>query len=233
MKFHSFLTVLFICISVIYIFYPFIIEQYDNKTLTFTNTQTWDSTLLQTIDRLTEKDKAFIQSLTIDTSPLDNTHHEIRDLINKKKKRTKERIKDIKKENNDDPTLQFLFSRFNIQDKKTQDTMIKVVHKINPIILYLKKHFNRVRPSFMDKNIKPVIDTPNHPSYPSGHATTAYLIAYLLPKKNFTKNYKIADKIAVNREIAGVHYKSDTAYGKYLSKKLYKYIKQLSKNDTL
>ena len=101
MKFHSFLTVLFICISVIYIFYPFIIEQYDNKTLTFTNTQTWDSTLLQTIDRLTEKDKAFIQSLTIDTSPLDNTPHEIRDLINKKKKRKKKkRIKKQKKKEN-------------------------------------------------------------------------------------------------------------------------------------
>ena len=233
MKFHSFLTVLFISISIIYIYSPFIIEQYDNKTLTFTSTQSWDSSLLESMNRLTKKDMAFIQTLNLDTSPLENNQYEIRKIKKKKKKRTKKIIKEINKENSNDPTLQILFSRFNIQNKKVQNKIIKVVYKINPIIIYLKKYFNRVRPSFMDNNIKPVIDNPNHPSYPSGHATTAYLIAYLLPKKDFTKNYKIADKIAVNREIAGVHYKSDTAYGKYLSKKLYKYIKQLSKNNTL
>ena len=36
---------------------------------------------------------------------------------------------------------------------------------------------------------------------------------------------KIADNVSKNRELAGVHYKSDTLYGKNISEVIFNYLK--------
>ena len=69
----------------------------------------------------------------------------------------------------------------------------------------------------------PVIRIPAHGAYPSGHSTEAWSLAFSLsdkyPKRK-NKYYAIANNIATNRERAGLHYKSDSDYGKLLARKI-------------
>ena len=78
----------------------------------------------------------------------------------------------------------------------------------------------------LDNSIIPTIDPPQHPSYPSGHSIQSYFIAYILSEKYPDKRQyfiNVATKIAVNREYAGVHYESDTKFGKLVAQKIFKY----------
>jgi len=80
------------------------------------------------------------------------------------------------------------------------------------------------RPELFTPLLQPIIQTPSHGSFPSGHATQAFVIATLLdtlrsggatPKTPSKKLqfYPIATRIAMNRTVAGVHYPSDSAAG--------------------
>ena len=102
------------------------------------------------------------------------------------------------------------------------------IYKINQdaahIVLVLKNKFNRIRPSYINSDIKPVISVPQNSSYPGGHAAQAYLIALYLSKKNpkYTEQlFQYAFQIGINREIAGLHYPSDTSAGYILAKNIY------------
>jgi membrane-associated PAP2 superfamily phosphatase len=62
-----------------------------------------------------------------------------------------------------------------------------------------------------------------HPSFPSGHALQSWLIARCLTKVIY--DYKphlkwLARRIAINRERAGLHYRSDTDAGYSIAKQL-------------
>ena len=46
--------------------------------------------------------------------------------------------------------------------------------------LWFKSKFNRARPTAVSPYLGPIFDPPGHSSYPSGHATEAYLVARLL-----------------------------------------------------
>ena len=87
----------------------------------------------------------------------------------------------------------------------------------------MKRKFDRVRPSFLEGQLKPPIDIPHHAAYPSGHATECWSLAFCLadkyPKRR-DEYYSIADNIATNRERAGLHYKSDSNYGRLLARKI-------------
>ncbi|MCB1123557.1 MAG: phosphatase PAP2 family protein [Verrucomicrobiae bacterium] len=93
-------------------------------------------------------------------------------------------------------------------------------------ILYFKHKFSRIRPYHLDTNLITVIDGPPHPSYPSGHATQGFLVASLLadllpdcdPRNE--RVLELGKEIGIRREIAGVHYPSDTAAGIALAKQL-------------
>lgn len=94
---------------------------------------------------------------------------------------------------------------------------------LSPVIMKLKQEYDRVRPQYLDARIKPVIQTPNHPAYPSGHATQAYAIALWMAHKYPHRRddlLRIAENIAINREYAGVHYASDRMYGRRLAEYL-------------
>lgn len=98
----------------------------------------------------------------------------------------------------------------------------------------LKQTFNRVRPPFISKKLFSAITIPNHPSYPSAHAAQAYFISlvlsYVFPrnKSDFVNDAK---KIAFNREVAGVHYRSDSNAGFEVGKQFFDYIKNHRKNE--
>jgi membrane-associated phospholipid phosphatase len=74
---------------------------------------------------------------------------------------------------------------------------------------------------------------PGHAAYPSGHATQAFLIAHSLAAIFPAKSkpgidlalQALAARIARNREIAGLHYASDTAAGIELAGAIWRTLK--------
>lgn len=85
-----------------------------------------------------------------------------------------------------------------------------------------KHAFACPRPVDLSPQIQPMIPTPGHASWPSGHATEAYitcaLLQALLPQgaKYREQLERLAARIAVNRTVAGMHYPVDSAVGRLL-----------------
>jgi hypothetical protein len=109
----------------------------------------------------------------------------------------------------------------------------KLIDKSAPVILKLKKHFNRPRPKVLAKkmNIKMKdieMASMKTPSYPSGHSTQGMLIGLVLSDKHPKSKsafMKTANNISDSRNIAHAHYKSDSDMGKKLGKSMYNHIK--------
>lgn len=92
-------------------------------------------------------------------------------------------------------------------------------------ILERKKHFQRARPSELDPSLTTVIPNPPYAAYPSGHAAQSYMVALVLSDfdpENAARYKKLAHDIAFRREIAGIHFKSDSAAGVALAEDIYK-----------
>ena len=47
-------------------------------------------------------------------------------------------------------------------------------------VVFYKNKFQRPRPSQLSPNLMPPIEVPGHASFPSGHSTEAYTLAYCL-----------------------------------------------------
>ena len=94
----------------------------------------------------------------------------------------------------------------------------------------LKQALASRRPNEYAAQVQPMILTPSHSAFPSGHATEAFMAAIVLWKllqaasiTNGLKPYgemqwleqllRLASRIAVNRTIAGVHFPVDSAAG--------------------
>ena len=81
--------------------------------------------------------------------------------------------------------------------------------------------------------IQPIISTPAHSCYPSGHATEAYMVAFILPellslnaaeKLHYANQLEAqAARIAINRTVAGLHFPVDSHAGRVLAKTLAEY----------
>tara|TARA_R100001480_G_scaffold140960_2_gene138258 strand:- start:134 stop:661 length:528 start_codon:yes stop_codon:yes gene_type:complete len=115
-----------------------------------------------------------------------------------------------------------------------EDDQVKsLVDESQPIILKLKKHFNRPRPKQLAKNfgvkLKDIeLDSMKTPSYPSGHSTQGYLISEMLKDKYPEKSKELDKKakdISDSRNIARAHYKSDSEMGKQLGLDMAKFLK--------
>jgi hypothetical protein len=99
--------------------------------------------------------------------------------------------------------------------------------------MHYKYNYDRARPSRLSPKLMPPIAPPGHASFPSGHATQARLIALCLekvmpaaiipvdglgvPQPQHGPLRKMADRIARNREVLGLHYPSDSVAGKTLA----------------
>lgn len=100
------------------------------------------------------------------------------------------------------------------------------------------KHIFAVRrPGEFSPQIQPVIPTPGHGSWPSGHATEAFAVAPMLeallnqarPGKHdgtacHLQLQRLAARIAINRTVAGVHYPVDSAAGRLLGTSLAEFL---------
>ena len=214
----------------IYVFFLFLfIILYDlyytpvetfNNIITFSNTQTLGINEKNIFSKKLDKESEIIfkNAPRIDFPNHEITSREIEDIkeLQKKmpyKKHLDEAVHEMDYTN--------VIKRFGTTDKEIERIKYFLTNIADPIIMRLKVEYDRVRPSYLDTDLDTWIDVPLHPSYPSGHSTQSYCIAYLLSNKYPEKRREyenIALKIAKNREIVGVHYASDTKYGKILAK---------------
>ena len=92
----------------------------------------------------------------------------------------------------------------------------------------------RPRPSHLSPALMPPVPVPGHPAFPSGHATQSWLMAlsitYVLEEAELDEtdgpvlgqNLRVlARRIARNREIAGLHYPSDSTAGRQLAQAVF------------
>lgn len=117
------------------------------------------------------------------------------------------------------------------------DRITDLLNQTNPILLALKRHYNRPRPNTLaqamglEMTFFP-LKTSNTPSYPSGHATQGYLVSKLVADSTPLEHRKnildIGIRIGESRQVAGAHYPSDTAFGLKLGQEFYRLSKQRS-----
>ncbi len=107
---------------------------------------------------------------------------------------------------------------------RTAEIVTAMVIAGRPMVMHFKEKFARARPCQLDSEIFPLLDVPGHPAYPSGHSFQMHLIAHSLSEIApwaKTSLFKIAGRVAENREWAGLHYASDTYAGKQLASQAY------------
>lgn len=197
--------------------------------LRFSNTAKWDQYYLDQ----TKQESTFVpnwrQVIVLPPPPANTssrTNEELtllrsyRDTL-----RTPERVKNILVEADPATTK---FGDFMITDYLDAKKFPATAAALNPVwkdfsvvVFSMKQKYDRVRPSVLDVSLAPIIAVPGHPAYPSGHSSQAHFLAYflgeLMPDK--AKAFEArADEIAINREIAGFHYQSDTKAGQMLAR---------------
>ena len=107
----------------------------------------------------------------------------------------------------------------------TLELMAALVMWSSFIVQQVKTRYNLPRPVDLSPRIHPMIETPGFSTYPSGHATQAALVSTLLRALAVpglaadwrapveSQLIELARRIAENREVAGVHFPSDSRAG--------------------
>ena len=208
----------------------------DIAQLTFSNTQTWNPDWYVYIFEPRTLVPDAVQFITIPEPPTNTsttTQAELALLTKYKSERSAEKQTEIEHE------LEFMGVQFG---SHTYDSLVatssvpetallftNVLDEMTTYIMIYKEHFDRVRPSYIDPTLEPTINVPNHPAYPSGHSTQAHIMAHVLadlfPEER-EDLFQGAARIARNREIAGVHYPSDSAAGASLALQYYNLLKE-------
>lgn len=127
---------------------------------------------------------------------------------------------------------------------------LRVLNAASLVALFMqmrwKAHYKRPRPTHLCPALMPPIVAPGHASYPSGHATQSHLMALcmadvfdLLPEPRKTQMaatgtdlWVLADRIARNRELAGVHYPSDSRGGVELAQAIHPHLKNMASDSS-
>lgn len=78
-----------------------------------------------------------------------------------------------------------------------------------------------IRPDQLDRSLRPLFTTPNHPSYPSGHScfgsAAATVLAHLFPREAAAFE-ALASESSESRLWAGIHFRSDLDAGRALGR---------------
>ncbi len=200
--------------------------------LTFTNTARWDAAYLaatqQTPTYLPKDWKGRMGAAEPPSNSSLRTRAELDYLLALQAKRT---AQDVQRITHEITLAGFVFDGItyaDITDEQNRPLTRKLAKNINAelttVMMATKRHFNRVRPHHLEPRLTPCIDVPAHPAYPSGHATQAYVWAYLLcellPTERHRRILAGAQLIGQDRELAGVHYPSDTALGKSIARQI-------------
>jgi hypothetical protein len=190
----------------------------------------WGSNLLKDVPKAVAYMKAKGYELSVEPPPEDNSETTVSEIEYLGKLSQSRRPPDIiliHKENLDPLKRFFEVLDISREDFPKLDVLIRRIAGESYFpILYFKDKFSRIRPYQIDSYLTTVVDGPPHPSYPSGHATQGYLVASILAElflqgdPRIGRIMELGQGIGTRREIAGVHYPSDTAAGVALAKQL-------------
>jgi acid phosphatase (class A) len=205
------------------------------ETLTFSNTMQWDARLLPLlVDQSFYFGTSWVDHIKLPPPPANSsarTRRELDMLVSYSRRRDPSTTALITKECGMGAVLigDYTLSEYmdNSKFAATAALLSKVNEDFSKVVMRMKKQFNRVRPHFLQADINPTIDVPGHPAYPSGHSSQAHLFARILGELMPSRRadfLKSAFEVAVRREIAGVHYPSDTAAGALLAESYFRYL---------
>ncbi|HWX32241.1 MAG TPA: phosphatase PAP2 family protein [Steroidobacteraceae bacterium] len=169
------------------------------------------------------------RSQCMDPDQLDREIRQILDLAPERE----ERFMEIMDQDDAEGANHYWFGMLQISPSRHPATylMVRVGRRIGEhVVMCLKGFFRSPRPSQLCPAIVPMIDPPSTPSFPAGHAVQAYLISYLLayslpklpqqyaPEENLDAAsgvlFDLAERVSVNRIVAGLHYPTDIIAGR-------------------
>jgi membrane-associated phospholipid phosphatase len=116
--------------------------------------------------------------------------------------------------------------------KKTIELLDAALRLANFVEMRIKHALACRRPNELSSQVQPIILTPGHGTFPSGHSTENHMIARILwelrggDPVTGEQLMRDAARIAVNRTVAGVHFPVDTAAGQVLGLTLGRYFLQ-------
>ena len=145
------------------------------------------------------------------------TEAEISTLLALQDQRTPEQLRLIRSEVGD-LALVFVKRLGRRPDRlpKSLGLLHAVLAEVDHFLFTEKIQLLRSRPHQVDPRIRPAIPVPQHPAFPSGRAGEARALAIvlgdLLPAEA-SQLLRFAAEVGRRREIAGVHFPSDTAEG--------------------
>ena len=109
--------------------------------------------------------------------------------------------------------------------RNSLELLSAVIRLAEHVEMPLKHYCRAARPIDWSPKVQPMIQTPDHSTYPAGHALECFAAATVLhrlmsgkgPKGQLDEMpFRIAHRIAVNRVVAGVHFPVDNAAGALL-----------------
>jgi len=132
----------------------------------------------------------------------------------------------VKKYDNIEAAFKKTAEEQGVEDYDEQ-LVAKLVKDSVPIVLELKKHYNRPRPYELDKSLAHFkMKSMETPSYPSGHSVQGMLIGNVLKMKYGKSAFmQTAKNISYSRRVARAHYKSDSKMGEKLGNSMFNFIK--------
>lgn len=215
----------FLCLRGFILFFIIACTNEGDK-LTFSKTQKWEAKALKSASNeyLVFPMNQWEKILKVSPPPSEKAFikKEIDYLLNLEKNRNINDIKKIKEEESFINNGKYGLKKKPLNSKKYK-VLLRLLNlayiELETVILHHKKKFDRARPSFYDQRLKPAIENPKHPSYPSAYAAKAYMMAEILTivnPKGKKKYLKYARDIAFHRELAGIQYPSDTVAGRVL-----------------
>lgn len=210
------------------------------SAISFTSTQKWSVFLkrrlkIKNTKYLEESEYEKISLLAPPSNKSKFVAQELESLKKLKRLRTRDKIDEIRREKSFGgfkfgPLNGYFIDTYSGADEFS-DLMTHVVDDVTAFAFFYKNKYNRVRPHFLDEGVEPVIVVPRHPAYPSAHSAQAFIVAMTLSElfpSLRSKFMKDAYRIAKNREVAGVHYPSDTWAGYSLARQYFELIRKKS-----
>ncbi|MGV7032021.1 phosphatase PAP2 family protein [Methylobacterium symbioticum] len=135
-----------------------------------------------------------------------------------------------------DPQYAFWSSIVYLHPDRTKRTF-ELLNIVLQTCVYVEMRIKQAlacwRPVEYSAQVQPMITTPGHGSFPSGHATQAYAVVHVLKAllglepnhpKVVEQLERQAARIATNRVIAGVHFPVDSLAGRMLGTALGEYV---------
>jgi hypothetical protein len=138
-----------------------------------------------------------------------------------------------------DPTYAFWSSIIYMHPERTRRTF-ELINLVLQFCVYVEMRFKHAlacwRPVEYNAQVQPMITTPGHGAFPSGHATQVHAVACVLkllmqpdstrpppPSTVIDQLDRQAARIATNRVVAGVHFPADSMAGRMLGVTLGEY----------